>query len=1225
MRRAAKRGVALVIVLAFLVLLAGFVVAFFTSVTTNTKASYVYAKNVQTDELAQSVISIAMSQIKDATTQPSGTTWISQAGLIRTFNSSGSPVNSYRLYSSSTMKLGGSVDPESEVGVIERKEWPTYPAHMVDLNRPAHNARGDLVYPILDPRAADAPSNIQGFTFDVSNMGGQFITQGSPAPMPVRWLYVLAKGDIVTGQESSKTSATFPQASKDNPVLGRIAFWTDDESCKININTAAGDEWNPQAATYGAPAGSYWDIPRTFSVFDRQALANFQPAQGEYQRYPGHPATTYLSAVFPDLTSTQIGQIASRVQRGGSLGGTVLAGGKVTGDADRLYASIDELVFDPNRGDQPVDEQRLEHGRFFLTAHSRAPEVNLFNKPRIAIWPIPRTDSVNTRSAYDRLIAFCSSIKGQPYYFDRINSKSPSDDYTGRNTALYAYLQNLTSQQIPGFGGNKFTDTAKYGVDDRNQILTEIVDYIRSTNLYDDTVPTGAQYTSARTGDTSALPGHGQVTPLRIGSTQGFGRFYTISEAALHFICTADAAVSGSNQTTGDNANKTLQNTPLTTNQRRIETMLLLEFFSPSQGWTGLIPDMQVHIKGLDKLTVNGTSLGFPADASMQMQLNGTSVYHGRAWGGSSGFRFQLNSRKSPARGVMPIDPGWTAANSYPFIGIPITVTVPTSGNQTMSFASGSASDNLTVEIYSGASAAQSPLNLVQKFNIKFPNGTFPIPTLVQTGTAEQVVTPPSTPASSATTQEDWWTFSANGAINGHMGRIYHANRAPGTNGKPEEGAFIRAEDVVRSVFPSHGDYRLVAARQAVGASVFTKQRNYDSPTIHLAHSLTEAVGMAYSQGPDTGGTLVQNAVYDSAHVPDITPLDNMDANSKTRLFRGDWDTGVAYVQDGAYINKPDEGNNYRGTTGGQIPYFDNNQAQAAGGPTFFSPNRQMPSAVMFGSLPTGIFADGGVGRSWRTLLFRPDASSATQGAHTGATSPKDHLLLDLFWMPVVEPYAISEPFSTAGKINMNCQVAPFTYIKRTTGLRALFKSERVIAIPKADAGKYKGGSAGNYRFDIDADETLKQFDQRFAAGKNQPFKSASEICDLYLVPQGQSLTGMADFWTNTCALTGDNLRERPYATLYPRLTTRSNIFSVHFYVQTLKQINRTTASSWQTWNEGKDVVTGEYRGTAIIERYIDFNDDLPDYTQAGLDPAENLDKHCKLRVLQVRKFNPGQ
>lgn len=1217
-----EHGAALVIVLAFLVLLTGFIVAFFSSVQTNTKASYNYAKNVQTEQLAQSAVSIAMSQIKDATTQGSGVTWISQAGLIRTFNSSGGAVNSYRLYSSSTMKLGGSVDPESEVGVIERTQWPSYPAHMVDLNRPAHDAHGNLVYPILDPRAADEAEQIQGFTFDTSKMGGQFITTADPAPMPVRWLYVLAKGDIVTGKELSKTSASFDAANKDNPVLGRIAFWTDDETCKVNINTAAGDEWNPTATSYGTAAGSYWDVPRTYSNFDRIALANFQPAQGEYQRYPGHPATTYLSAVFPQLTADQIGRIATRVQKGGSLGGTALATGKVIGDADRLYASIDELVFDPNRDDQPIDQQRLQRGRFFLTAHSRAPEVNLFNMPRIAIWPIHRTDSTAARSPYDRLIAFCSSINQQPYYFDRINAYSPTDDYAGRNVALYSYLQQLTSRAIPGFGG-KFSD--KYGTPDRDQFLTEIVDYIRSTNLFDDTIeplpytyPThGMQFTRRRTSQTGADPGHGQVTPLRIGTTQGFGRFYTISEAALHFICTGDAKFPESNILTGGGANRTLQQA-LTTGQRRIETMLLLEFFSPSQGWTGIIPDMQVHITGLDKLSVNGTSLGFPADATMPMTLSGTSTYHGRAWGGPSGFRFQLNGRKLPARGFMPADSGLGTSNRYPFIGIPITVNVPTTGEPNMTFSSGAASDQVKIEIYSGATAALIPANLVQTIAVKFPNSTFPIPDLVQTGTAEQVVTPPSTPASSPTTPQNWWSFSADGAIAGQTGRLAHVNRAPGTNGKPEEGAFIRAEDVVRSVLPSHGDYRLVAARPTVAVSVFTKHRFYDTTTTKLAHNLTEAVGMAYMQGPDTGGKLVRTATYDSAHVPDMPAV--IDDNSQTRLDRGDWDTGVAYVMDGPYINKPDEGNNYRGSTGAQIPYFDNNQAQEAGGPTFFSPNRQMPSAVMFGSLPTGIYADGGVGRSWRTLLFRPDPN----GGHTGATSPKDHLLLDLFWMPVVEPYAISEPFSTAGKINLNCQVAPFTYIKRTTALRALLKSERLIAIPTADASKYKGSGAGNYRLEIDADETLKQFDQRFASGKNQPFKSASEICDLYLVPKGQQLTDMTNFWNNSYRLTGDNLRERPYATLYPRLTTKSNVFSVHFYVQTLKQINRGASGNWGVWDERKDVVTGEYRGTAIVERYIDFTDNLPDYTQQGLDPSETIDKHCKLRVLQVRKFDPG-
>ncbi len=94
----------------------------------------------------------------------------------------------------------------------------------------------------------------------------------------------------------------------------------------------------------------------------------------------------------------------------------------------------------------------------------------------------------------------------------------------------------------------------------------------------------------------------------------------------------------------------------------------------------------------------------------------------------------------------------------------------------------------------------------------------------------------------------------------------------------------------------------------------------------------------------------------------------------------------------------------------------------------------------MFGSLPTGTT----LGYSWRTLLFRPDHTAK----HAGASSPADHLLLDLFWMPVVEPYAISEPFSTAGKINMNYQIMPFTYITRETGVRAVLAAERMLAIP---------------------------------------------------------------------------------------------------------------------------------------------------------------------------------
>lgn len=265
----------------------------------------------------------------------------------------------------------------------------------------------------------------------------------------------------------------------------------------------------------------------------------------------------------------------------------------------------------------------------------------------------------------------------------------------------------------------------------------------------------------------------------------------------------------------------------------------------------------------------------------------------------------------------------------------------------------------------------------------------------------------------------------------------------------------------------------------------------------------------------------------------------------------------------------------------------------------------------MLGSLPTGVIGNA----PWRTLLFRP------QSGHFGATAPADHLLLDLFWMPVVEPYAISDRFSTSGKINLNYQILPFTYIERSTGLRALLKSEKITAIPNTKVASYKGAAPTDlFRKDIDAVQTLSQFQGRFNTGGI--FRSASEICDLHIVPAGQTVAGMPAFWTNN-ALTGDNSRERIYTTLYPRLTARSNTYTVHFRVQALRKAPGSVAG---TWTEGRDLVAGEYRGATTIERFINAsNPNIPDYAanSSQISTLDTLDKFYKWRVLQNRQFAP--
>jgi uncharacterized protein (TIGR02600 family) len=308
----------------------------------------------------------------------------------------------------------------------------------------------------------------------------------------------------------------------------------------------------------------------------------------------------------------------------------------------------------------------------------------------------------------------------------------------------------------------------------------------------------------------------------------------------------------------------------------------------------------------------------------------------------------------------------------------------------------------------------------------------------------------------------------------------------------------------------------------------------------------------------------------------------------------------------------------------------------------------------MLGSLPTGVKRHtAGDPHAWETLLFRPETRTAGGKPHPGTQSPKDHLLMDLFWMPVIEPYAISEPFSTAGKINLNYEIAPFSYIRRATALHGALKAEEPLILPNTIAKVYKLWDHetneepllpsdpncqdqqvhddwlklfnGQPPFDklrrpIDPAKTLAQADERFAAG--DLFRSASEICELHLVREGESLADYRSgaIWQNAL-ITGDNTRERPYTNLYARLTTRANTFTVHVRTQVLRQTGTADPTAWAVWREGRGQVVSEFRGSSIVERYIDPADaTLADFATA---PDAVADPAYRIRVLATKKFTP--
>ncbi len=1376
-----RRGVALISVLAVMILITALVVGFLFRAGRERSATASYVANSSAQLLADTAVNLVQAQINEATS--SGLAWASQPGAIRVFDNSGNLQNIYRLYSAPTLSAAVT---QANVGTVLANDlapgnWAGNPGLWTDLNAPmviSGTTATDgtpvpaySVYPVLDPRNPADPGTLAapkvttampGFSIDAATAPGA--TAAQPAPMPVRWLYVLQNGEVLAPTQSGST-ITVAGASAANPITGRIAFWTDDETSKVNIDTAAGS-FSERADVSGTlkvlPAP--WDTPR-FKYYDELRLfSNNQPVLGEYQRYPGHPATTDLSRILAGLgvslnnypsqqtaagtTSTFFGLLPRYNDDNGSKAGTInttlSTPTPVTSSSDRLFSSLGEAFYDPSRASQGISRQQLESGKFFLTAHSRAPETTMFGTPRVGIWPINKDTGSTKRTAIDNLIAFCSTINGKPYYFQRADSRSATSDYTdiARNQSLYSYLQNLTGSEIPGFGG-KFD--SKYSVSsERDQILTEIVDYIRTTNLDDNSLPASNTAFDRFTKNPSNISGYsfqGQVTPLKITengtTTRGLGRVQTFSEIGIQIICTADGnsplgayqppatvagqpvspvkgsandplyasnlpvaqylrdntgtngsiigwypilksvatgtetTLPGPHVTTGESptpfpANQTLTATgqyggplqALAPGQKKLQAMLLFEIASPTMGYdifqlndSSRRPAYKINVSGIQGISIDGQN-PFPnrtsTATSKAPNLNGNGFVDKmstrnsvQGYGGLMGFRYLLGEqgdRFNAWSGTTPS--GYASPLPYRYVSNPFTVSSP-------SLALGG---DFTAEIHIPGPGGTS--DVCQTFNVSFPGPLIPLPLpdLPKNGFSGN---DRSGNPFIANFPADWWGFDF---------RIGRASSAR-SNGDPSTpihgpGSVIRADapvsgtwwwnqtanvkiptfanqgnattfsgsDVVRTLVAQDGDYRLVAAGESIAAngadtSPFAKGPGYDAG-VKLGHLFKDHSTSYNTAGVDNAGKLVTGANYSWRLVPKVPS--NM---ASQKQLGWDWDSGLPSQSDGAYSNKPDEGNIYTGGSPPQSPYYnDEQQGSMDKIVTFFTANRIVSSPVMFGSLPTGVAEN----LSWRTLLFRPQANRPQDPA-----GPKDHLLLDLFWMPVVEPYAISEPFSTAGKVNMNYQIVPFTYINRSTALQAVLGSELVVKAPKAAAASinssgdtgYKGkpsvSSAAVARLPLnlsDADGTLKQFKDKFAAG--EIFKSASEICDIYLTPQGYNWTtnSQADtaWYGDDFALVGDNVRERPYGNIYPRLTTKSNTFKVYYKVQVLKNTNSTPS----TWDESKGVVTGEFVGSTTIERYLDPNNkEIPDY---ATDPAaSSLDNYYQWRTVATDGFPP--
>ena len=1400
-----ERAIALIIVLAMLVLLAGLIVSFMTAVGNERAASTISNSELTSRQIADSTVNLVISQIREATSQNSSnqtpTTWASQPGAIRTFSGAVSGVkpiqnagaggvrmptyragnNDYifKLYSAEKMKVeassfGNNPWDRDETGVINRWDWSRSEKEReekdslfgyVDMNEPIvtpmpvslTNGDRSIVeprYPIIDPRAkydsnenenkTPDPGIVEGFDLKtgLTNKALKFIpkdvdgkrkagTSNVPyLPMPVKWLYVMRDGSMAAAEDSN--GGRILGASKDNPIVGRTAFWTDDDAARLNINTASeGTYWETPTASSEQESGQIDNSGTLLSaVTGALNLSAAQPARGEYQRYPGHPATTCLSpalgwmwGILPTEFPRQyrdtklvamkdaIAQMSPFMAYGkkGSISATeppqsTSMGGSYNALRDsgipldpaikkpkekeprlgigtkHLYSTVDELIFKQERpqtvtingadvtvlNSDKLRPESLEKVRFFLTANSRSPELNLFGRPRVTFWPI--NDDPAQRTAFDDLFAFTSTFykdvngtRDNSFFFTRSNAKSPTIDYNANNQKMMTYLKTLTSAKfpIPGFGGS-FAD--KYSVEERDQILTLIFDYCRCVNLVDTStrIRVGAlfkPYTpfyydpdlDAKAYNTYAprsVDWSGQVTPLRVEGNslnQGLGRAPMISEAVV-----AIHRVGGGG--------------------KQIQATLFFEMATVMPGYPVIRDTYWMRVTPLRATTIGTTDIQLVGAVDQArfniVNVGNHDVGYGRGYLPGLGFINQMHYFPEPTKPTpdgatsfltgqatpkkfekhpSTLDGGYirkTSSQYYPFVSTPIDAPAELSvslGKFKVELIAGEAPDDTDTATTRGRG------NVFQTYIIDFPQDTFKVPT--PAGTADRSF------GTRLTGTEGTWTptIDANDVI--RSVEFVGAKLNPDGSGQP-------------LVDDQRGDLRLGAALQIVPSAAFQPRGGIEAYKLaanKAVHGLQSGHGEPFTGYYSTGGrgTLAAGGKNNEYPKWPILPV-GVKGVKRSDGGPGDWDRGLSKHVDGAFGNKVDEGNvffNIGDSGGGRVPYFRGRAIEETG-KSFFSPNRQLSSAVMFGSLPTGSRR----GLPWQTLLFRPDRGAISHPGAQQVGKPADHLLLDLFNLPVVEPFAISEPFSTGGKVNLNYVIAPFgyaqgdpgtkrkgatmdrSYLRRDTALRGVLKSVQLMAVA---TGQNNAGHEDNpysvnqaYRFDIDAERTLDQFESRFKDPDRGLFRSASEICDmdLYPIESGKSpgvngtnptspapsallpaLTDWGKFWDTDYAQTGDNMRERPYSHIYPRVTTKSNVYTVFIRAQAVKKVGNSDPTKF---DPTKDKVIGAYRGSATIERYIDPNDkELENY-----DPnAQNssVDKFYRFRVLATKQFLP--
>ena len=213
-------------------------------------------------------------------------------------------------------------------------------------------------------------------------------TNATPV-MPVSWETVL--------QDPSAPASTT------NRIVGRYAFWVDDETAKLNVNTADG-------------TAKYTD-------------ASFGP---------GTPTEVNLTALKTGGTTNISDAIAQAIAG--------QAGTRFTSNTNpRAFNDPSEILQVPG-----VTSDVVADNNFNLTAYSRSPDLNIFGEPKISLF---LALTYSTGAVLNAMLGPFGTFDGQTMSRDIFNSTSPAMGLGLPMSSLYPLSSQLPKFTAPATAG----------------------------------------------------------------------------------------------------------------------------------------------------------------------------------------------------------------------------------------------------------------------------------------------------------------------------------------------------------------------------------------------------------------------------------------------------------------------------------------------------------------------------------------------------------------------------------------------------------------------------------------------------------------------------------------------------------------------------------------------------------------------------------------------------